>query len=267
MALPVRAFPWARVPFGAAVLATACELALVLRGSVVPWWALAATALALVGAVGLGVFVQAAGMFARPILAADGAAGRVALTFDDGPDDEATRALLDLLDARGHRATFFVIGRRAAERRALVDEIVRRGHALGNHSYAHARSSPFWSVARLRADLDQASALLRSAGAPTRWYRAPIGIVSPPVAAAARAAGLTLVGWTATARDGVAGTDADAALRRLRGACRAGAILVLHDAAERDDRRPIAPEVLPRLLDELEAQGLRSVTLDEMFKS
>src|SRR5262249_7985329 len=145
--------------------------------------------------------------------------------------------------------------------------IVRRGHALGNHSYAHARTSPFWSVARLRADLDQATALLASAGSPTRWYRAPVGIVSPPVAAAARAAGLTLVGWTATARAGVAGTDRDTALRRLRSSLRPGAILVLHDAAERDDRTPIAPQVLPRLLDELEQRGLRSVTLDELFKT
>ena len=61
------------------------------------------------------------------------------------------------------------------------------------------------------------------------------------------------------------GATVERALARLRAGVRPGAILVLHDGAERGDRRPIAPAVLPRLLDELEARGLRSVPLDDLL--
>jgi peptidoglycan/xylan/chitin deacetylase (PgdA/CDA1 family) len=88
------------------------------------------------------------------------------------------------------------------------------------------------------------------------------------VARAARDAGLELVGWTASARDGTGRATVEGALARLEPALRPGAILVLHDAAERPEQRaraPIALQVLGPLLDRLEARGLRSVTLDELL--
>ena len=264
----VRGFPWARLLFAAAVAGAAGAVGWTLLGRIVPWWALAGVAGALLIAVGGGVFLQGAGLFARPILAVDPAraGARLALTFDDGPDPVHTRKILDLLDARGHRATFFVIGTRAAALPELLSEIARRGHALANHSWAHAHTTPFLAVARLAADLERAQALLASAGgAPPRFFRAPVGILSPRVVQAAARARLALVGWTASARDGVARTTVEAATARLERAVRPGAILVLHDAAERGGRAPIAPAVLARVLDVLDARGLRSVTLDELI--
>jgi peptidoglycan-N-acetylglucosamine deacetylase len=265
----VRGFPWARVLFVAAVGAASALVVAVALGREVPWWALAASAAALLVAVGSGVFLQGSGLFARPIRAVrpELAAGRLALTFDDGPAEEHTRRVLDLLEQRGHRGTFFVIGARAAASPELVVEIARRGHGLANHSYDHAHTTPFMPPDRLAADLERAQALLKNAsGQAPRWFRAPVGILSPRVVAAARRAGLELVGWTATGRDGVASTTVDQAVGRLENAVRPGAILVLHDAAERGGRAPIAPAVLERLLDTLDARGLKSVTLDELLK-
>ena len=190
---------------------------------------------------------------------------RLAITFDDGPDAEHTRPLLDILERGGHRATFFVIGKRAAADPALLDEIVRRGHALGNHSFAHAHTTPFQHPTKLAADLARAQELMARAGARVRFFRPPIGLLSPRVAEAARRIGLTIVGWSATARDGRASTTAEAAAARLIAAARPGAILVLHDAVERGARVPVAAAALVPLVDALAARGLRSVTLDELI--
>ena len=234
------------------------------------WWVLA-TLLAILGTITLGIFYAQLGLFARPIVGADASASgdRLALTFDDGPEPGATEAVLELLRARGHRATFFVIGRRADAAQGLLAKITADGHAIANHSYAHRHTTPFLSPRALAAELRQAEALLASArpsgAAQGRWFRPPIGIVSPRVAAAAKLAGMELMSWTATARDGTRRATVDSALARLRGHLRPGAILVLHDGAERGDRAPIAPAVLARLLDELDAKKLRSVTLDELL--
>jgi peptidoglycan-N-acetylglucosamine deacetylase len=60
------------------------------------------------------------------------------LTFDDGPNSRWTPQMLDLLDKYRVKATFFVTGQNATKNPGLVREIVRRGHAIGNHSWNHA---------------------------------------------------------------------------------------------------------------------------------
>jgi peptidoglycan/xylan/chitin deacetylase (PgdA/CDA1 family) len=262
-----RPAPWGRVALiGACGAALGLGAARALGQELVPdavFWSLL---VAIVGLVGVGVFVLPSGTFGRPLLGGDGSRPLVALTFDDGPDPTATRDIMTLLEERGHRGTFFVIGQRAAAERELVREIVRRGHGLGNHSYFHSHLTPFHSAGRLAAELEETAAVLAAtAGVRPRWFRPPMGLLSPPVAEAARRAGLEVVGWTSTARDGWASTTPEAALARLERGLRPGAILVLHDAVERGARAPIAPAVLRRLLALLEERGLRSVTLDELL--
>src|SRR5262245_52172928 len=59
------------------------------------------------------------------------------LTYDDGPGSDLTGKLLDLLAARGARATFFLLGCRAEQNRAMVERLTDSGHELGCHSQWH----------------------------------------------------------------------------------------------------------------------------------
>ncbi len=125
--------------------------------------------------------------------------GVVYLTFDDGPDELLTPVLLDLLDLHGVRATFFLLGRNLATRWGSdeVQDLLNRGHAVGNHSIHHRRLTQQhpWSVA---ADLGGASDLLadRTGYRPSCW-RAPYGDRNLMVDAVAASLDLTHVGWTA----------------------------------------------------------------------
>ena len=67
------------------------------------------------------------------------ARGHFALTFDDGPDPENTPRLLDVLDRHRARATFFMVGERAARHPDLVRRVAAAGHEIGNHSFSHQR--------------------------------------------------------------------------------------------------------------------------------
>jgi peptidoglycan/xylan/chitin deacetylase (PgdA/CDA1 family) len=245
----------------------ACVLLALLAafGRAPPAW-LAALALALlVGVLAAGVFLQESGVFARPLVSVDTSRPEVAITFDDGPGPQ-TAELLAALNARGHRATFFVVGERAARDPQALAEIARGGHAVENHSWCHSYLTAFASPARLAAELKRTSALIESVcGRRPRWFRPPVGLLSPRVSHAAALAGLELIGWTATARDGAASTTPGQALSRLKRQIRPGASLVLHDASPRRERTPTAAAVLPQLLELLEQLGLRSVTLSELI--
>ncbi|MSQ83999.1 MAG: polysaccharide deacetylase family protein [Myxococcales bacterium] len=223
------------------------------------WWWL----IGLAAAVTIGVRFAQTGVFARPLLRVSAAKGRLALTFDDGPHPRHTRQILDLLDACGQRATFFVVGDKVAHYPEVAREIVARGHGIANHSLRHQPWTPMLPARMLATELVTANTLIfRHTGVKPTFFRAPVGLISPPVAAAALRAGLQLVHWSGTARDGLAWAQPQACLERLRKATVAGAILVLHDGVGVDDC--IAVRILPQLLADMAALGLQSVRLDEL---
>jgi len=198
--------------------------------------------------------------------AAAEAAGAVVLTFDDGPDPWVTPKILDILETRGAFATFFCIGERAARHRALTAEIAARGHRLENHTYRHRSAFFFHAPATLDRDLGRCQEeLARAAGRPPSFFRAPAGIRSPLLERALTRAGLRLASWTRRGFDTVS-RDPSAVASRLTRGLRAGDVILLHDGAQR--QRPageaVALQALPRVLDAIEAAGLRvSPLMDE----
>lgn len=196
----------------------------------------------------------------------DGAAARgdVALTFDDGPDPETTPRVLDILDRAGARATFFCVGRKVADFRALAGEIAARGHRVENHTWRHRHGFFFYGPARLRDEIERAQdAIERATGRRPRYFRAPAGIRSPWLEPALARSDLRLVAWTRRGYDTVV-SDAASVARRLTSRLRGGDVLLLHDGSSARDAsgRFVVLEALPRLLDSLAARSLRAVPFD-----
>jgi peptidoglycan/xylan/chitin deacetylase (PgdA/CDA1 family) len=169
------------------------------------------------------------------------------LTIDDGPTADTT-AILDALDARGARATFFVKGTAAAGNPEAVREIVRRGHGVANHSYSHPSAS-FWCLppSAIRREIDECNRVLQEiTGSLPVMFRAPVGMKNPFVHPALGV--MSLVGWSARAFD-TATSDPDTVLRRLMPDIQPGAILLLHQGRSR------SVEIISRVVDVLQQQG------------
>ena len=189
--------------------------------------------------------------------------GEVAITFDDGPDPEVTPRVLDLLDARRARASFFCVGERAAAFPHLVREIVRRGHSIENHGLGHSIAFGWYGPWRLRHELETAQQMLSEiAGTPPAFFRAPFGTRSPFLEPVLARCGLRYVSWTRRGYDAV---DRDGArvLRRLVKGLAAGDVLLLHDGVAVRERRGAATvlAVLPQLLERLAEGGLKAQSL------
>ena len=208
------------------------------------------------GAVLWSTFNPRSQLFCPALVRLSGAQPRVWLTIDDGPSDD-TRPMLDLLDAHGAKATFFVVGERARARPELVREIVRRGHGLGNHSDSHPQAA-FWRLGPVTLEREIAAnqrSLAELAGAPPRWFRSVVGHTNPFIAPVLARHGLTRVAWSARGFDGVRCTP-DRVLARIVPDLKPGAIVLLHEGAAHGHN----VEILRRVLTGLEARGL-SATL------
>ena len=191
----------------------------------------------------------------------------IALTFDDGPDPEVTPRVLDLLDRHSVKASFFCIGEKAAAFPDIVREIARRGHSVENHSHRHPHAFAFYGMGRLGREVDAAqSAIGGITGQPPRFFRAPAGFRSPMLDPVLARRGLRYISWTRRGFDGVR-RDPARILQRLTRGLAAGDVLLLHDGARTrtDDGEPVVLAVLPRLLEEIAAKGLKPVSLTTAF--
>ena len=195
--------------------------------------------------------------------AAAEAAGAVVLTFDDGPDPLTTPKVLDALEARGAKATFFCIGEHAARHRALTAEIAQRGHRLENHSYTHRNGFFFHLPAALDREIGRCQEeLQRASGRTPSFFRAPAGIRSPLLESALARAGLRLASWTRRGFD-TTSRDPAAVASRLTRNLSAWDVVLLHDGAcrARPLRERVVLKALPLVLDAIEAAGLHAMPL------
>ena len=219
-------------------------------------------------AITYGVFAPGSGIFGRVISrGTKDNPPRVALTFDDGPDGEATPAILDVLRERQVPAAFFVIGRNVERWPDIVRRAHAEGHLIANHTYDHHRWGAWCGLAYWRAQLHRTSQAIHAAThQQTGLFRPPMGIKTPMITLAARREGMTIVTWNRRGLDGWP-TTADAILRRLSARCAAGDILVLHDGAEpgrqRDPKATL--KALPSLIVALRERGLQFERLDRLI--
>ena len=107
----------------------------------------------------------------------DNFAGRLALTFDDGPRPKTTPKVLKTLDEFNVKGLFFVCGRLCRRFPGVLREVVRRGHVLGNHTYSHPNLAAL-SNREIRQQWDKTQAAVDKALGyhyPLKYYRPPYG--------------------------------------------------------------------------------------------
>lgn len=174
---------------------------------------------------------------------------RIWLTIDDGPSHE-TLPMLDLLDAFGAKATFFIVAERARARPDAVREIVHRGHGIANHSATHP-TRRFWRLpaAAMAREIESAQDTIASlTGQRPIWFRAVVGMANPFVSAPLKRLGLARVAWTARGFDGAFG-DPQRVVARIQRKLRPGAIVLAHEGAPHGRNLEIMRALLQMLRD------------------
>ena len=191
---------------------------------------------------------------------------KLALTYDDGPNDPHTQRLLEVLAKHSVRATFFVIGRFARQRPDIVRELVRAGHAVGNHTFSHPNLI-FTSAERTRKELAECQqALLEATGESPRLFRPPFGGRRPGTLQMVRAAGLQPVMWNVTGYDWSA-PPADAIVGKVSHQIGGGDVILLHDGSHAGMGADRSQTVIAtdRIIAKYKAEGYEFVTIPEMM--
>jgi peptidoglycan/xylan/chitin deacetylase (PgdA/CDA1 family) len=183
----------------------------------------------------------------------------IAMTFDDGPSPKLTPELLEILAAHHIHATFFVIGKNAAEHPEILQRAVREGHEIGNHSWTHPAFAKM-SDAKVRSELQKTDDAIRAAlGGRPVLMRPPYGSIT------ARQKrwindefGYRIILWDVDPLDWKR-PGSRVITSRIVKETRPGSIILSHDI------HPGTIQAMPETFDQLQAKGFKFVTVSELI--
>jgi len=223
-------------------------------------------AAAAASAVGYQSMAPTGQWFGRAFTGLGHGSKKLALTYDDGPNDPHTLRLLEVLAKHNVRATFFLIGRYVQQRPDIVRELAEAGHVIGNHTFNHPLLI-FKRPSELRAQLEDCDrALTDAAGEHSNLFRPPFGGRRPAVMRIARKMGLKPIMWDVTGYDWNA-PSTEHIEHRVTSRVRGGNVILLHDGGHHNfgADRSFTITATDRLISRYKDEGYEFATIPEMM--
>lgn len=184
---------------------------------------------------------------------------KVAITYDDGPNEENTPKLLEILKKYDAKASFFLIGENVVKYSDVAKKISKEGHTIGNHTFFHDKTFPFKSVKQIKKEiLDTFNEIAKIAPQETRYFRPPFGVTNPLIAKAISKMNLKIIGWNIRSYD-TCNDEKEVILKRVIGKLKGGDIILLHD------RTKHVCWLTEEILKHLKKNNIEAVTIEELL--
>lgn len=201
----------------------------------------------------------------------DSSSMKIALTFDDGPKEEESPAILEILDQFGIKATFFIVGKAAEKNPDLVYRIYASGHEIANHTYSHTRLDTI-SNSAVETEIQKTNQILENiTSVKTRYFRPPGGRFNRGILTQVKKCNLDVILWNVNAGDYIAtdspfvvkgeiySKDADRIYHDVMKRMKKGSIVLFHNGGKDTVKS------LPQIISDLEKKGYKFVTLTELL--
>lgn len=185
--------------------------------------------------------------------------GEVSITFDDGPNEQFTPLVLQLLKDYNVKATFFCIGKNIEANPELFKKIIAEGHSVGNHTYSHDTSFGFFKTTKVVNELLKTNAIIKEhSGLEARLFRPPFGVTNPRINRALRSIKLQSIGWSIRSFD-TTSKSSEVIINSIKKSVKNGDVILLHDTSEK------TVAILEQLLIFLREKHMVSVTIPTLF--
>ena len=183
----------------------------------------------------------------------------ISITFDDGPNQNITPKILDILKENGIKAFFFCIGKNAEQNIELIKRIDSEGHIIGNHTYSHSNNFDLFSSSKMKNEITKTNYTIQNIiNKEVKYFRPPYGVTNPNLAKALKNTNLISIGWSLRSLDTTAKGNITKTIKRLE-KIKAGNIVLLHDNITE------APEILEKFITIVRAKNLKFMRLDELI--
>lgn len=184
---------------------------------------------------------------------------KIAITFDDGPDEIITPQVLNTLSDYQAKASFFVIGKNIKGKEHILKQAYDKGHVIGSHSFSHSFFIDFKSTKGFLEEFEQSANEIRKVtGKSPRLFRPPYGVTTPNIASAVKKKGLDVIGWSIRSFDTTKDRE-EVIFNRIKDQLKPGSILLLHDTSEK------SLSVLRQTLNFAQKNGFKFVGVEDLL--
>lgn len=189
-----------------------------------------------------------------------GAEKVIALTFDDGPWENTTEQVLDILKQNSIKATFYMVGQAVQAHPEIAKKVAEAGHAIGNHTWRH----PMNDMDELTAAEEMGNAarlIYQTTGVRTALMRPPGGNLTGSLVPYSQKKGYSINLWSADSSDYYVSTPL--IIDNVLANAKPGGIVLMHDGGG-DRSQTVA--ALPQIILSLQKQGYKFVTVPELMQ-
>lgn len=193
----------------------------------------------------------------------------ICLTFDDGPNDLSTKAVLSVLEKYHLTATFFLIGENIQRQPKIAELIAKKGFNIGNHSYSHDSFLFLKDTNTIKEDIIKTSQLIKSiTGFSPKLFRAPNGLVNEKLQLVSKELDMSLVGVNIFVNDPMKFDESTVYLDLLKEITPNSSIMVLHDGfgTVSNMNRLFIATALEKTIRKLKKEGYTFGKLDDKGK-
>ena len=205
-----------------------------------------------------GCYNIGSNFFIKIICKATTSKKQIAISFDDGPAENYTPEILELLNKNNIKAAFFCIGNRVEKNEVLLKQVFDEGHIIGNHSYSHAPMFDLFPTGKMCKDLNNMDEVTKKAiGVKPKLFRPPYGVTNPTVRKAIINGNYIPVGWSIRSLDTMI-KDKEKLFRRIAD-INPGDIVLFHDTSK------TTLDILQTFIEHVQKSGFTFVRLDKLL--
>ena len=209
--------------------------------------------------IGFGSYFVQSNFFVPAICSARTNEKVLALSFDDGPQQNFTPEILKILKQENVPGAFFCIGKNIDQEPDILRHVIEDGHIVGNHSYTHSPTFDLKLPKEMLKDIQMADqSMISILGLKPKLFRPPYGVTTPGMNTVMKTGGYTAIGWNIRSYDTMTNND-NKLLKRLVRLLKPGAVVLLHDTQQ------VTVRVLPQFIKAARNAGYRFVRLDTLL--
>jgi peptidoglycan-N-acetylglucosamine deacetylase len=189
---------------------------------------------------------------------------KVSLTFDDGPDNDATPKILDILHDNRVKATFCVVGRQVETFPEILERIAKEGHEICNHSWSH-EELPRLTTCQVIKEIKKTEKIIQSiTGIKTDFFRPPYGLVTDADLWLINDLGMKTIVWNVETYDYL-GISEDKIIKIVNRDVSPGSIILQHSLQWKHGVLNGTINALPNIINQLQSKGMEFVTVNSLI--
>lgn len=190
----------------------------------------------------------------------------LALTFDDGPDEDFTPQILDILKKYNIKATFYVIGEKVQYNKKIIKREYEEGHEIGNHTYTHINVAK-QGYNKIKKEIgDTQSAVKSVTGEYPKTFRPPYRAISKDMCEIIKDNDMNIVLWSYVDARDWDNPGAYSIVKTIENGVQNGCIILLHDYNKIRNPKSQTIEALESIIPDLLQKGYKFVTISELIE-